>query len=34
LVGGAALAVGASLWNFLLERRQPSCCVQTEKPAP
>lgn len=34
LVAGAALAVGASLWNFLLERRQPSCCVQTKKPAP
>lgn len=34
LVGGAALAVGASLWNFLLERRQPSCGVQTDKPAP
>jgi hypothetical protein len=32
LVGGAALAVGASLWNVLLERRQLSCCRQTEKP--
>jgi hypothetical protein len=32
LVSGAALAVVASLWNFWLERRQPSCCVQTEKP--
>ena len=34
LVGGAALAVGASLRNFWLERRQPSCCVQTEKSTP
>lgn len=32
LVAGAALAVGASLWNFWLERRQLSCCVQTNEP--
>jgi hypothetical protein len=32
LVAGAALAVGASLWNFWLERRQPSCRIQTDKP--
>lgn len=34
LVSGAALALGASLWNFWLERRQPNCCVQTEKLTP
>lgn len=33
LVAGAALAVGASLWNFWLERRQSSCCV-TENSTP
>ena len=27
LVGGAALAVAASLWNLWLERRVPSCCT-------
>lgn len=34
LIGGAVLALVASLWNLWLERRQPSCCVQTEKPTP
>ncbi len=31
LIAGAVLAVGASLWNFWLERRKPSCRVQTNE---
>ncbi|MBA3759121.1 MAG: MerC domain-containing protein [Gemmatimonadales bacterium] len=31
LVGGAALALGASLWNFRLERRHPTCCTPVTK---
>lgn len=31
LIAGAVLAVGASLWNFWLERQKPSCCVQTNE---
>ncbi len=28
LIGGAALALGASVWNVWLERKQSSCCLE------
>jgi hypothetical protein len=31
LLSGAALALGASLWNLWLDRRQPPCCVESGK---
>jgi hypothetical protein len=32
LIVGAVLAVVASLWNFWLERRKPSCCIEANEP--